>query len=129
VTLRCLIIDDSLEFLEAARSLLEREGLTVVGVAATGSDGIRGIGDLRPQVVLLDIDLGGDSGFTVARQIEEVAATTVILISTHDADDFAEFIAESPAAGFIPKSELSAHAIYDVLGAQPNDGASASRGK
>jgi two-component system nitrate/nitrite response regulator NarL len=129
VDLRCLIVDDSVEFLEVARSLLEREGVVVVGVAATASDALQRVGELRPQVALVDIDLGADSGFDVARGIAKTAPTIVILISTHDEDDFAELIAESPAAGFIPKSELSAQAIQGLLRGQSGDGASATPGR
>jgi DNA-binding NarL/FixJ family response regulator len=127
VALQCLIVDDSFGFLEAARSLLEREGVAVVGVAATRSDAVRSVDELRPEVVLVDIDLGGDSGFEVARRLVDVAPTTVILISTHAEDDFADLIAESPAAGFISKSELSAQAIQELLGGRSDDGASAAR--
>jgi CheY-like chemotaxis protein len=129
VAMSCLIVDDNAEFLEAARSLLEREGLAVVGVAPTASAALERVGELRPQVALVDIDLGRDSGFEVARRIAQAAPTSVILISTHAEDDFAELIAESPAAGFISKSELSAHAIHSLLGGQPGDGASATPGR
>jgi DNA-binding NarL/FixJ family response regulator len=126
VALQCVIVDDSAGFLEAARALLEREGLAVVGMAATRSDAVRCVDELRPEVVLVDIDLGGDSGFEVARRIVDVAPTTVILISTHAEDDFADLIAESPAAGFISKSELSAQAIHEFLGSGSVDGAGAA---
>jgi DNA-binding NarL/FixJ family response regulator len=121
VCLSLMIVDDSCEFLAAARSLLEREGLAVVAVAATLRDALKRVGELRPQVALVDIDLGMDSGFEFARQVGEVAPVSVILISTHAEDDFADLIAESPAAGFISKSELSADAIHDVLDGQPDD--------
>jgi CheY-like chemotaxis protein len=129
VDLSCFILDDSAEFLEVARSLLEREGVAVVGVAATAGDALERIGELRPQVVLVDIDLGADSGFEVVRRIAKATATSAILISTHAEDDFAELIAESPAAGFISKSELSAHAIERLVGGQSGDGASATPGR
>ena len=129
VDLSCLIVDDSVEFLEVARSLLEREGVAVVGVAATASDALQRVGELRPQVALVDIDLGADSGFEVARRIGKGVPTSVILISTHAEDDFAELIAESPAAGFISKSELSAHAIQRLVNGQSGDGASATPGR
>jgi two-component system nitrate/nitrite response regulator NarL len=129
VDLSCLIVDDSVEFLEAARSLLEREGVTVVGVAASASDALERIGELRPEVVLLDIDLGEDNGFDVARRIAQAAATRVILISVHAEEDVAELVATSPAAGFISKSELSARAIEGLLGGHPGDGASATPGR
>jgi CheY-like chemotaxis protein len=118
----CLIVDDSVEFLRAARSLLEREGLAVVGVAASCSDALERIGELGPDIVLVDIDLGTESGFEVARRIAKAAPPSVILISTHAEDDFAELIAESPAAGFISKSELSASAVQSLAGGPSGDG-------
>jgi DNA-binding NarL/FixJ family response regulator len=117
--LRCLIVDDSQLFLDAARGLLERQGLEVVGVASTGAEALRRVAELRPDVTLVDIDLGGESGFEVARQLQQnaVAATgPVILISTHAEQDYAELIEASPAIGFVPKSALSAGAIREVLG-------------
>ncbi|MEA2442837.1 MAG: hypothetical protein QOJ12_129 [Thermoleophilales bacterium] len=127
--LSCVIVDDSAEFLEASRSLLEREGLPVVGVAANARDALERIDELRPQVALVDIYLGCDSGFDVARRIAKDAPTTVILISTRAEDDFAELIAASPAAGFISKSELSAHAIQRLVNGQSGNGASATPGR
>jgi len=118
VVMRCLIVDDNASFLGASRSLLERQGLSVVGVASTGAEGVQLAAELAPDVILLDIDLGEESGFTVARQLAGVdgAATfAVILISTHPEDDFAELVAESPAVGFIAKSDLSVAAIEQLL--------------
>lgn len=115
---RCLVVDDNPSFLEAAQALLEREGLTIAGVASTGPEALSKAEALRPDVVLVDISLGDESGFDVARQLVErgeVAAPTVILISTHAEADFADLIAESPAAGFLPKAELSASAIRRFL--------------
>jgi DNA-binding NarL/FixJ family response regulator len=116
--MRCLIIDDSPGFLEAARGLLEREGVTVVGVASTGSEAIQRIRELRPEVTLLDIRLGTESGFQVARRIQREAGpepSPVILISTHSGEDFADLIAATPVLGFLPKAALSARAVRDML--------------
>jgi DNA-binding NarL/FixJ family response regulator len=111
--MRCLIVDDNRSFLDAARVLLEREGMTVAGVALNGAEALRDARALRPDVVLLDISLGDESGFDVARRLVEdgPGGATVILISTHSEADFSDLIAESSAAGFVPKSELSASAI------------------
>jgi DNA-binding NarL/FixJ family response regulator len=117
--LRCLIVDDSPRFLAAARGVLEREGVAVVGVASTGAEALRRIEELRPDVTLVDIDLGGESGFEVVRRLHQVggvAPTRLILISTHDEEDYAELIAASPTAGFLPKTALSAAAIRGLLG-------------
>jgi DNA-binding NarL/FixJ family response regulator len=122
--LRCLIVDDSPRFLDAARGLLERQGVTVVGVASNGADALQRTGELRPDVTLLDIDLGGESGLELARRLHEQAGQVpapVILISTHAEQDYAELIAASPAIGFLPKTALSGDAIRGLL-AGHNDG-------
>jgi len=115
---RFLVVDDSKSFLEAARLLLEREGLTIAGVASSCAEALQEAEALRPDVILVDISLGEDSGFDVARRLVEdsrAGGPTVILISTHSEADFADLIAESPALGFLPKSELSASAIRRIL--------------
>ncbi|MEW1827452.1 response regulator [Streptomyces sp. NPDC088196] len=115
MSLRCLLVDDSARFLEAARALLERGGVEVVGIASTGADALSQARESAPDVVLVDLDLDGENGFEVAHQlVGNVAA--VILISTHSREDFQELIAASPAHGFLHKSALSARAIRDVLG-------------
>jgi DNA-binding NarL/FixJ family response regulator len=120
--LRCLIVDDSAQFRKAARGLLEREGITVVGVASTSAEALRRADELRPDLVLIDIDLGPDSGFDVARQLDRSASAgpgedqpTIILISSHSEEDLEELIADSPAAGFLAKSSLSASAIRALI--------------
>jgi DNA-binding NarL/FixJ family response regulator len=115
MSLRCLLVDDSARFLEAARALLERGGVEVVGIASTGADALSQARETAPDVVLVDLDLDGENGFDVARRlVGDVPA--VILISTHSREDFQELIAASPAHGFLHKSAVSARAIRDVLG-------------
>jgi DNA-binding NarL/FixJ family response regulator len=126
VVLRCLIVDDSPRFVAAARGLLEREGVVVVGVASTSEEAVRRVEELRPDVTLVDIDLGGESGFDVVRRLHQdsgAAPVRLILISTHTEDDYAELIAASPAAGFLSKSTLGADAIRDLLERSGNGGA------
>jgi CheY-like chemotaxis protein len=113
-----LIVDDNVGFLRAARALLEQEGLRVVGVASTGAEAVRRAADLHPDVTLIDIDLGVDSGFAVARRLFDdpsVDPGQLILISAHDQDDFADLIEASPAIGFVVKPALSATAIERLL--------------
>jgi DNA-binding NarL/FixJ family response regulator len=121
VPLRCVIVDDNPGFLAAAQELLEQEGLQVVGVASTGREALRAVDDLRPDVTLLDIDLGGESGFDVARLLADGRRPgCVILISAHSEEDLAELIAASPAIGFLGKPSLSAARIHGLLeGAGP----------
>ena len=118
MALRSLIVDDNAHFLQAARDLLERQGMVVVGVASTGDEALQRAEELRPDVVLLDIDLGADDGFDVARRLALASGleqTRVVLISTYDEKDFADLIAASPAAGFVTKTDLSRQAICELL--------------
>jgi DNA-binding NarL/FixJ family response regulator len=110
---RCLIVDDNRGFLEAARTLLERQGLTIAGVASTSADALLEAETLRPDVVLVDVSLGEESGLDLARRLvtDHDHGATVILISTRTEADLADLVALSPAAGFLSKSELSADAI------------------
>jgi CheY-like chemotaxis protein len=116
---RVLIVDDNHSFLEAARMLLEREGLTVTAVVSSTAEALRSAEASPPDVILVDISLGEESGLDLARRLAEVdggrEGTTVILISTHTQADFADVIAESSAAGFLPKAELSAAAIRRIV--------------
>lgn len=109
---RCLIVDDSPGFRDAARDMLERADFVVVGTAADAQEAEQQARALRPDLALVDVDLGADSGFDVAERLAEVA---VILTSTHDEQDFADLIAASPALGFLPKFALSPVAINRLL--------------
>jgi DNA-binding NarL/FixJ family response regulator len=119
VPIRCLIVDDSGAFLKASSVLLQREGMTVVGVASNSAEALRQARALRPDVILVDIGLGVESGFDLARLLArdgQGGSAEVILISARAETNYAELIAESPAAGFLVKSELSAQAIGRILG-------------
>jgi DNA-binding NarL/FixJ family response regulator len=110
--MRCVIVDDNTDFVDAVRSLLERQGISVVGAAANSAEALRCVEKLRPDVTLVDINLGTESGFELAEQLHrQPVSTAVILISTHAAQDFADLIAASPALGFLSKSSLSTDAI------------------
>jgi CheY-like chemotaxis protein len=118
VTLRCLLVDDSLDFLDTARTLLEQEGLQVVGVATTGADALVRAAELRPDVTLLDVDLGTTDGFELARQLAgrpNLDAGHLILISVNAEEDLTDLIEASPAIGFVWKPTLSAAAIESLV--------------
>ena len=118
MAIRSLIVDDNRAFLDAARTLLEREGLIVAGVASTSADALRQAETLRPDVILVDVFLGEESGLELTRRLVQDAnsdGTPVILISSHSEADLADLIAMSPAAGFLPKTELSAPAIRRIV--------------
>jgi two-component system, NarL family, nitrate/nitrite response regulator NarL len=115
---RCLIVDDNKRFLEVACSTLGRDGVEVVGTAMTAAEAVKETKELDPDVILVDISLGTESGFDVARQL--VASfpnlrSGVVLISTRSELDYADMIQTSPAIGFLAKSRLSASAIRKLL--------------
>ena len=90
-----LIVDDNKSFLEAASILLEREGLSIAGVASTGADALRQVEALHPDVVLVDIFLGEESGLDLTKRLVQdgvVKEAPVILISTHSRADLEDLI-------------------------------------
>ena len=118
MSLRCLIVDDSEQFLRAASSTLGRNGIEVIGTATTSATALDQVAKLRPDAVLVDVGLGEESGFDLTRQLVDAfpyLASRVILISTRSEDDYSDLVDASPAAGFIPKSELSASAVRDLV--------------
>jgi two-component system nitrate/nitrite response regulator NarL len=115
----CLIVDDSVRYAELAALLLERHGIDVLGTAHSTAEALARAAELRPDVVLVDIDLGGESGFELTRELVRAEHPRVILISAHAAVDFADLIEASPALGFISKAELSAQAVCDLVGSAP----------
>jgi DNA-binding NarL/FixJ family response regulator len=116
--MRCLIVDDSADFRDAATDMLERAGIDVVGVACSAAEALTRHADLRPDVTLVDVELNGESGFDVIEQLHagDGPAPSTILISTHSEQDYAEMIAASPALGFLAKFALSPAAIRGLLG-------------
>jgi DNA-binding NarL/FixJ family response regulator len=115
---RCLIVDDNGSFLEIAAASLAGDDLDVVGTAATSAEALRQVAEQRPDVVLVDINLGEESGLELARILVERfprLASGVVLISTRAERDFGGLIKTSPAAGFVPKTELSARAVLEVV--------------
>ncbi len=116
VVLRCLIVDDNEVFLASACRVLESQGVNVVGRAQTSCEALRLTELLRPDVVLVDVQLGEEDGLGLARQLTELPRSVpVVLISIHTAGELAELLIDSPAIGFIPKKALSAAAIADLL--------------
>ena len=114
--LRCVVVDDNPGFLAAAADFLGRNGVTVVGVATTGAEALTCVAELKPDVTVVDIDLGAESGFDLAEQLTSGAVCSpVILTSTHSEQEFAEMIAASAALGFVPKVGLSPEAIKRLL--------------
>jgi two-component system, NarL family, nitrate/nitrite response regulator NarL len=125
MSLRCVIVDDDPGVLRAAGELLERQGLAIVGRAGNGDDALRIVGEVQPDVVLVDIDLGAESGFDLTRRLVrdlEASGSRTILISARDQAGYEDLIAASPAIGFLSKSELSAAAIRGLVDGRRDGG-------
>jgi CheY-like chemotaxis protein len=113
---RVLIVDDSPEFLMTARRVLEAGGLEVVSTASTGTEALRLSKCRDVDVILVDVELGTESGFEVAERLRQVTdRLPIVLISGHSQEDLQELIDASPAIGFLTKSQLTAEAINDLL--------------
>jgi DNA-binding NarL/FixJ family response regulator len=112
-----LVVDDNRSFAEVARLVLERQGERVAGIAATSAEAIELAARLRPDVMLIDISLGDECGLDLARCLADGidSPPVIILISAYSPADVAELIAATPAAGFLPKSDLSADAIHRIV--------------
>jgi CheY-like chemotaxis protein len=115
--MNAMIVDDNLEFLRAASRLLEREGVNVVCVASTSAEALRGVEEHKPDVILVDIDLGEENGFELAERLSPATGQSrpVILISSYPEEDLEELIEASSAIGFVSKSRLSAAGIAEIL--------------
>lgn len=112
-----LLVDDHAGFRAQARALLEGAGYEVVGEAADGASALEAARALRPDVVVLDVQLPDTDGFEVARSLQDDAdPPAIILISSREAADYGGRIARSPARGFVSKTELSARALAALLG-------------
>ena len=115
--MRVLIVDDNVEFLASAQRLLEQEGVVVVGVATSGAEALQLAVEHGPDVILVDIEIGEESGFDIVDQLSASAkfGSSLVLVSAHHRDDLVELLAASPASGFIAKSELTAQGIIELL--------------
>jgi len=116
--LRCVIVDDNSTFVAAATALLVGEGLVVAATASCSQEAVEVVSRERPDVVLLDVSLGRESGFEVARQLAQLPwRAPVVLISTYEESDLLELMEEAPVAGFVSKARLSAAAVHRLVNA------------
>jgi DNA-binding NarL/FixJ family response regulator len=111
-----LIVDDHAGFRSRARAVLEADGYEVVGEAADGASALSSSRELRPDVILLDVQLPDFDGFEVLRRLTgDGHHPAVVLVSTRDASDYGRRIAASGARGFISKADLSGPTLRGLL--------------
>ncbi len=112
-----LIVDDHPSFRATARALLEAEGFEVIGEAENGVGALRAAKELRPEIVLLDVQLPDFDGFEVAARLtRNGAGGAIVMTSSRDASDFGSLVRESGARGFVPKGDLSGPALAALVG-------------
>ena len=109
-----LVVDDQDPYRRAMSAVVdETEGFAVVGVVASGEESVAAATELRPDLVLMDVNLPGIDGIQAAREIRAVAsAPVVVLLSTYDEDDFD--LSGCGAAAYISKSALSSARLLEV---------------
>jgi DNA-binding NarL/FixJ family response regulator len=111
-----LIVDDHPSFRASARRMLEAGGYNVVGEAEDGASALAATRELRPEVVLLDVQLPDANGFDLAEEITQGnGSPMVVMTSSRDAEDYADLLVRSAARGFVPKSELTGPALAALL--------------
>ncbi len=118
MTFRCLLVDDNQRFLDAARRGLERQGLHAVDTALDIDSALEAVATRRPDVVLVDVSLGQESGFDLVRRLAERFSHLtgrIIMISTRDEEDYAELMEAASATGFLGKSALSVEGIRTLI--------------
>jgi DNA-binding NarL/FixJ family response regulator len=113
--IRCVIVDDSQCFRASARRLLSTQGICVVADAADSRQALRAVEEQEPDVVLVDVGLGAESGFELAARIESSPVIMVSSLAADDIADMAELIARCRAIGYLPKDQLSGFAITRLL--------------
>ena len=107
MTVRVLIVDDQEPFRLAARMVVDAtDGFDVVGEAETGEASVEMARELRPDLVLMDVNLPGINGLDATRQIlsERSDSVIVLLLSTYEEEEYTPRAAECGAAAYIPKA-------------------------
>ncbi len=111
-----LIVDDHDDFRASASTLLEAEGFTVVGGVPDGMSAFAAVERLRPEVVLLDIQLPGLDGFAVAERLAAIPdPPRVVLISSREAAAYGPRLDAARAQGFLAKRELSGASLAALV--------------
>jgi two-component system, NarL family, invasion response regulator UvrY len=115
-----LIVDDQAPFREAARTVVElTDGFEVAGEAETGEAAVDAARDLRPDLVLMDVNLPGIDGLEATKRIlaEADGRTIVVMVSTYEADEYAPRALAAGAVAYIPKSEFEPDRLAEAWGA------------
>lgn len=113
-----LIVDDHAGFRASARAILEADGFEIVGEAETGTEAVKAIGELGPEIVVLDVQLPDMTGFDVCEEClpADGGAPAIVLVSSRSVEEYGPLVAQSGARGFVAKADLSGEALLALLG-------------
>ena len=113
---RVLIVDDQPPFRDASKMVVElTDGFEVVGEAENGEEGVELAANLRPDLVLMDVQMPGIDGLEATRRITDVDDPPhVLVMSTHESGDYDAPAREAGAVAFIPKSQFSMDALEEI---------------
>jgi DNA-binding NarL/FixJ family response regulator len=116
MTQTVLIVDDHPSFRSSARAVLEADGFDVIGEAADGESALMANRALKPDIVLLDVQLPDANGFDLCEFLcDREPEPDIVLVSSRDPADFNGLVERGPARGFIAKAELSGDTLRAVL--------------
>jgi pilus assembly protein CpaE len=122
VTVSVLVVDDQLPFRLAGRAVIRRtDGFELVGEAASGEEAVSMVGQLRPDLVLMDINMPGINGIEATRQIIETAPSTVVfLCSTYQLADLPADATTSGARAYVNKEEFGPDVLAQLWAERAN---------
>ena len=106
---RVLIVDDQAPFRAAARDVVElADGFEVVGEAESGEDSVTAVRELKPDLVLMDVNLPGIDGLEATKQIlsQNSNQVIVLVLSTYEAEEMTPRALEAGALAYIPKAQF-----------------------
>jgi DNA-binding NarL/FixJ family response regulator len=115
-TVRVLIVDDQLPFREASRMVVEMtDGFEVSGEAENGEQAIALVEELKPDLVLMDVQMPGIDGIETTRRITSVPHPPVVIVmSTHESGDYVDMATAAGAVGFVPKSQFGLDTLDEM---------------
>ncbi len=115
MAIRVFLADDHVLVRQSLKTLLEREGLQVVGEASDGQEALRLVGTLRPDIAVMDISMPILNGLDAARELgRSVPKTKSILLTQHDEDQYISEALEAGVKGYVLKSQVASDLVQAI---------------
>jgi CheY-like chemotaxis protein len=115
---RVLLVDDNQEILDRATAILMND-CTIVGAVKDGPAALEAVGQLHPDLVVLDLSMPGMSGFEVAVRLRAAGSTIpIVFLTVHDDEDFVRAAKAAGGIGYVVKPQLASDLLAAVLEAR-----------